>query len=455
MFHITKENESCFTAPRSTEGRRRPWRVEPAAGRRARWAGACASFALCLWPLLAGAQQSVTAQQNALAVEAQPGFFAGAQLVTGFDSNVARQAEGGQVVPTQIDQAGILATFEHSYDRQHVSFSGNVERTVYREFALDDNTSQELHLGLQSDFPGKVTTDLKVSRYVLLANQADYFGVVRDILTENRLDGWMRFPLLAQWRGVLAAGAGRLRNSNPIDVPTNVDAVQLQAGVRYEIGKENYVNILGSSLQARYPDIDLLPASTLPALSPFHERGFDIETKWRFTGSSLVVGNVGHVSRRSEDAQVYWRNFSGPAYDLTYLWTPGSKFRFTFYALRATGEPSDNDYESAVTHTLRVTPAYQVTDRVRLDAQWSWSSVHYVALPAGVIPTPLLQNLGSGAFALERRNDILSSEGASAQWNPERWLQVRLSFVRQVRGSNIIVWQYADRLTELAVQARF
>lgn len=367
--------------------------------------------------------------------------YIGVALSTAYDSNVTRQPSGPGVVGSAVDTAGLLANFDHTYERQRVHASADVERDVDTQMPLYDLTTQLLSAGLQSSFPADVTTDIKLSRSVQLAHQSDFSVIERDVMTQNRVDTWLRFPLAPQWHGVLTAGAGKLRNSYGADIPTDLDSVQFEAGVRYQTGAENYVDFLARSVQATYPDA----GQTVFANTAYHDRGADLRMKWRFSGSSELLGRIGYLQRR--DKVMSARDFSGPSYDLTYLWTPWTKIRVLAYALRAIGEPGDSDYLAAVTHTYRIAPDYQATERIRLGLELEWSRIRYysdllLAQPGQLSPPT-------------SRDDIVSSAGVGVHWNPRRWLQLHLEWLRQERTSTAASWDFVDRLSRLQVQAQF
>ena len=391
----------------------------------------------CLSAADAGAQQ--TQPYAAPSGSGQP--YVGADLMAGYDSNVTRQAGGTPVVGSEFDRASLLAGFDHTYDRERVYALADVGRETYRSESLYDYTTQQWRLGVQANLPRDFSADLALSRSVQLAHQEDFSTIQRDVIAQDGVDSWFRFPLATEWHGVLGASASELRNSNGLDVPTDLNTVQFEAGLRYQTGSENYVDLLGRSEQATYPQGS---AASLYDLTSYHERGADIRIRWRFSGSSQLLGRAGYVERRNEILTI--RNFSGPAYDLTYVWTPGSKIRLEVYGLRATGEPGDNDYLSAVTHTLRLAPSYRPTENIRLESFALWSRIDFVSDLSAI-----QENLAPATS----RSDRLSSYGLAADWTPLRWLELKLSAHFDDRTSTVPIWSYVDRVTMLEVRTKF
>lgn len=391
--------------------------------------------ALCLAGL-AAAQQTLAPQ---VPVEQLP-TSVGTALTSGYDSNVTRQPSGPLAVGSTIDRAELFANFDHVYERQHVYASADAGREVYKQYSLYDFAPQTYRAGLQSSLPGSVSTDITFTRTVQLAHQADFQNIQRDVLTQNRVDAGLHFPLATEWNALITGSAGQLRNSNVQEVPTNLNAAEVDAGVRYQTGALNYVDFLARSQNATFPE----GSSIVYGETSYHEQGVDLRTKWRFSGASELFGHVGYVERKYP-SQTYL-NFAGPAYELSYLWTPLAKSSLTLYALRATGAPGDNFYLSAVTHAYRVTPAYAPTEKLRFEGYAESAHVNYFGD---------LLFIQSGQSPVTTRNDALTFLGLTAVWTPQRWLELRLELHRDQRDSSVQSWDYIDRVAMLTAKARF
>jgi len=105
------------------------------------------------------------------------------------------------------------------------------------------------------------------------------------------------------------------------------------------------------------------------------------------------------------------RDFSGPAFDLTYAWqiTAASKL-------------------SAVTHSVRITPSYQASAKLSFDAYFEWLQRSYFS---NVYTT--VNNLPPGTTRLDNSHNA----GLDMLWNPRRWVQLLLAFAREHRDSTI------------------
>jgi hypothetical protein len=250
----------------------------------------------------------------------------------------------------------------------------------------------------------------------------------------------VRFPFATDWRAVVAFDANTLRNSDAIDRAANLNSTEIDAGIRYQTGAQNYVDLLARTGQSTYPD----GALSIFAGLNYHDRGVDLRTKWRFSGVSTLEGRLGYMEQRYDESS--FLNFAGPAWDLTYTWLPGSKTSLALYTARVTGPAGNNYFSAAVMHTYRLTPTYQLTSNIHLDAHYEWSSVNYFSN---------LQALAEGLPPATVRSDIDTNYGFGASWTPRRWLIIKLIAVRQQRNSVSTIFDYSDRLTSLSVTAKF
>lgn len=367
--------------------------------------------------------------------------YIGVSLASAYDSNVTRAPQGSGNQGSGIETASLLAGFDHTYGRQNVIAAAQLGRVLYRQIPRNDYTSEDIRLGLKSSLPASIDTELQAERTQQLTPQADLTTFRRNVFTQNLVSAAASFPVAAhEWRGLLAADASQVRNSNDVDRPTNLNMVEGTGGLRYQSGSENSVDLVARTLHATYPD----GAQTVFATGAYQDRAADLRTKWRLTGASAIEGRVGYVRRRHD--QLPALDFSGPAYDLTYRWTPGAKTTLTFFALRATGAPGDSNYLAAVTHTYRVTPAYVLSEHIHLDAHYEWSGLHYFG--DAVLQAP-------GQSALIARVDTINNAGVSAAWRARRWLQVKIEAHREQRGSNISLWDYTDRVAVLTLEGKF
>jgi len=391
-------------------------------------------------------------------LQPEPGFYFGPALVTAYDSNVTLAQKGYGVSGAQIDTAALLAGFDRNYEREHVYATADVGRVVYRHDSiyeygpgpqgqlveqaalpgsLYDFTKEDFLLGLKSTLPADVTTDVSLTRTASLADQAYLNTVRRDVITTNGAKARLEFPLTTYWHGVAIATGAKSRNSDALDRPTDLDTTEFDAGVRYQTGASNYVDVLARTVNASYPHATLAEFSD----APYRERGADLRMKWTISGVSDLAGRIGYLQRRYDTLTLL--DFSGPAYDLTYNWHPETKLRLQLYVLRQTGSPGDIQFLDAVTHTYRVTPSYIPTDKTRLEIHYEWTRLDYYG------------DLQSGTAQSSDRRDTLDNFGLAASWTPRKWAGIKLEVRKMQRGTNAPYLDYTDVLSSLSVRLLF
>jgi hypothetical protein len=416
-------------------------------GNRSRWPRTL--FASLGWALALAIPQAAGAQEMPL------GFSWGPGESIEHDSNFLRQSgqiPGAPVVTDTVYSTSLTGNFHEIYSRQQVTASATVGRVLFQNSRQYDYTQQAFQGNLQSDLPLNGSGTLNFTRSAQLVHFADIGNVSRDVITTNDLNGALDLPVAVDWRGVVGGEINQSKNSAVIMRPTDYHAGEVNGGIRFQPVTGNHVDLLLRSVHGVYPNGG--PQSIVNA--DFRERGADLRVDWTFTGASHLQGRAGFVQRRYDNVLYLLtgpgkitaldRDFSGPAYNLTYLWQVTGASRLTAFADRSTGAAGDNSYLSAVTTTYRLTPSYQASAKIEIDAYVEWSRRNYFS------------NVYQIVFGLPpgtTRLDNAHNAGASLHWNPRRWFQATFDVHREHRDSTIGVWSYADNVADLSFQALF
>jgi hypothetical protein len=400
------------------------------------WLTASAAFA-CL-----GNALPCAAQEWLAAPPPPPGFRLGVGLLWQYDTNVQRLASDTGA-DSLIYGASVLAGFDQTYGRQHVYAAADVGRVLYSQFPLYNYTQENLTAGWHMNLPASVDAEVDLAHTVQLARFADLNSTRRDVITGNDARAFVDFPVLVeQWRLVVGGDASRLRHSAGTDQQADSNTAELDAGVRYQTDLGNRVDLLARTVHANYPDAqasslgNCVPGPRSTCVSPYRDRGADLRVQWKFSGASTLSGRVGYVKRRY-DLRTF-SDFAGAAYDMTYLWQPTVRTSLAFLVLRQMGATGDNQYQSAVTHTYRVTPAYALTEKIHAEVQFELDQLDYLAV----------------GNASSRRDRVHSARIGMA-WLPRSWLQIKLSQTVEQRASNLATFDYLDHLSSLSLQATF
>jgi len=383
-----------------------------------------------------------------------PGFTFGPGEIVQHETNFFRSsgAFGVPIESATSYETDLMGAFQQTYGREQVSASATIGRVLYPQLGEYDFTRQDIRAALKSNLPYNVDVSIGIARTAQLAHFADVGGTTKDIITFNAANALVDFPLEVDWRGVLGGNVSQLTNSATAFQTQDLNTAELDGGIRFQPSTGNHVDLLVRSVEGTYPNNS--PASFIPP--GYHDLGAGLRADWTFSGASHLQGSAGFV-RRSNDELLYLntttgqtqlldRNFSGPAYDLTYLWQATAASRLTVYGLRSNGPSGDNVYVPSTTETFRLTPAYQLSAKIEVDAYYQWTKRNYFTDVYDVVNS---QPPGT------TRVDYSRYGGLSMIWNPRRWLKVALDIHREDRDSTIAAYNYGDNVATLSLQSSF
>jgi len=383
------------------------------------------------------------------------GFTFGPGETIEHESNVTRVSGtqlGFPVVGDTSYNTDLMASFNQTYGREQVSATATIGRVVFEHLSQYDFTDEDVRGALKSSLPYSVEASIDVAHTAALAHFADFNSTIRDVIDFNAVNAKVDFPLEVDWRGVLGGIATQLTNSATILQNQDVNTAELDGGIRFQPITGNHVDLLLRSVEGTYPN-----NSPSNLIAPgYHDVGADLRADWTFSGASHLQGRAGFV-RRSDDQMFYFntftgqtelldRNFSGPAYDLTYTWQITAASRLMLYGLRMVGPSGENYLLTATTHTFKFTPAYQASAKIEVDAYYQWTATNYFTA---------VYDAYSSEPPGTTLNNYQHNVGLSVIWTPRRWIKATLDFHRDVRDSNNPIWAYTDNVALLSLQTRF
>jgi hypothetical protein len=398
---------------------------------------------------------------TALAQEVPLGFSIGPGETVTYDSNVLRlpgntPAPGGRSDVSSL--TSLTGTLHENYGREDINLSATVGRVFYKRLTNLDYTEQDLRGALKASLPLSIEANLGASHSATLAHFADLSTTARNIITRNTANADLDLPVYTDFRAVAGAQGSQSRNSNDLFRTQDFNSSEGHGGIRYQPTTGNHVDLLVRSVTGTYTNGS--PASYVG--SGYRNRGADLSADWTFSGASHLHGRAGYLKHTGDDhlfpvldafgfpvsparSVEINRNFAGPAFDLTYSWQLTALTSVRIFGLRESGGAGDNNYQSAVTHTYRVTPTYQPTVKTTLGAYAEWSKRDYF--------TNVL--VGTAQFNGTQRLDRLHSFGVTALWNPRRWVQGSVDVHHEVRDSNVAVGVFDDTVASLQIQGTF
>jgi len=396
---------------------------------------------------VAGAQQTVT--QSLLA---QPlGLSFGAEERVAYDSNVLEGQPGAELgawLYTTLLDAGFL----QNYGRQHIDFNGTVGRVNYAGNGLSqyDYTTDTLHGNWSADWVGNLHSNVVADQTRQMAQFANFGTAARDVVTLTTASGSLDFPLLSQqWHGLVGGDLQRQRYSFATQAVADTNAHEVLGGFFYSTAKENRIELIVREQHVGYP----LGAGSIYQGADYVDRAIDLRGTWTFSPLTSLSGRIGYLRRRVD--QLQFEDFSGPAYELTYLWRPTPKSALSLFGARQVGAVGQNAALYAVARTFRVTPSYTPTEKTRINVSYERNWYNNISTPAfaAAYAAQFPQQLAIPGTDFTYDTARL---GIDANWAPFRWLEARAGWSRTYRtAASTAFYDYAERIAYVGATARF
>ena len=287
-----------------------------------------------------------------------------------WDSNVFR-------LPRATDTQGLLGTSGRS-DRiltHGVGLSADVPVSLQRFQASYQHFWTRYHRFDHLDFDGDIwraawlwaitrefTGDIGYTDVTGLASFATFGGTTKDVINTRQAHATANWLVTPRWLAYGGVNATERKHDDPTRRIHDIEAVSLETRLSYVTPKDNRI---GASI--RYEDGGA-PEARLFAGIPFdngyRQWGIGVVGRWDITAHSRLDGRADYVRREYD--QFSERDYSGPAWGVTYTWTPSPKFSMAS-TVRRDIAPLDDVQTSFVLATgVGVKPRWQVTDKLAL-----------------------------------------------------------------------------------------
>ena len=284
----------------------------------------------------------------------------------------------------------------------------------------------------------RVNGTLKASRTEVPTLFADSIGQQRNVLTTEEY----LFDLDGQISGGWHALAGLSRRKEDYELPQatalpSFTADRGEVGLKYLFPSGNWISGVYRSIKGDYNN-------RLTDLVTFTSSGFDgyeVEGRgrWALTGKSTLLGRLTYLDRT--DDSFPQRNFSGTAGDLRFQWTPTTKLRYIYGAVRDISAYQTNFSSYRKTDTLLFTGNWQVTFKTALSFRLSYSEVDFRG-PVVALSTP-------------ERRDTERLARAGVRWAPTRTVELGADVQYNNRSSNNPFAAYDDTVVTLRGEVTF
>src|SRR5882757_9037959 len=363
---------------------------------------------------------TVLVAADACAAEDTEGFHFGGGVNVANDSNVFRTAptDPAGVASVYLTTVYGLASFDRTYGQQHLFANVNFGRVLYSGgFSAYDYGTQSVDAGYRVGSWERLNLGIEWVRSAAQVNFADTVFKVPDVVTRDTLTADVDQPVIGDWHLVANATGSSERY-----VPIYGNRIDLSLG----------------ETRGRYPN----GATTAFSDAGYRDRLADLSVSWHFSGSSRLDGHAGYMRRRNDT--LTFRDFSGLSSDLAWVWAPTGKLTLTLSGSRVMGAAGDVEFLTAVSKTLRLSPAWQATEKIKLEAAFYRSVRDYFGQE--------LQLAAGGSLPAAAHVDTILGGGVSATWAVERWLTLSADLRSERRDSNLANWAYSDRIGGISVR---
>ena len=269
--------------------------------------------------------------------------------------------------------------------------------------------------------------EIGASESYSLAPFEELLGVVPDRLharEEFAKGSWLVTP---DWKLYAAADDLNQSNSDPAGQYNNVTVDYLEASLSRAAGTGNWFGLDTRYESGHFPVAE--PIGAVLVDNGYTQYGFGVVVDVGADTPSRVVARADQVSRHY--SQVTSRDFDRTTGRLEYTWTPDVKVSVSAIAERDIS-PYEYIHSSIVmVRGLTLRPLWHATEELDLSADLAWLNRDYLSDP--------MVALG----AAPPRDDGVRTVSALLAYRPAKWATVQLSFLHELRSSNVAFGDYA------------
>ena len=329
-------------------------------------------------------------------------------------------------VGVDLDLPVSLQRFQASYSRfwsrynrfDHLDFDGNLWRANWL-------------WAVTREFNG----DIGISETRGLASFATFRGTERDVVRTRQAYANGNWLLTPRWLAYGSVIATERLHELPARRANDIEAVSAEARLSYVTPKENRI---GASLRYEKggaPETRIFQG--IPFDNGYEQVGVGVVGRWDLTAHSRLDGRLDFVKREYD--QFSQRDYSGPAWGLTYTWSPTVKLSIPV-TVRRDIAPLDDVQTSFVLATgISVKPRWELTEKFALVGSADYAVWKYRGDP-----------IIGGDFEHRVRSGLIGFA-----WTPLRRVVITGSLQREVRESDIGGGEYKVTLGTLDARIGF
>jgi exopolysaccharide biosynthesis operon protein EpsL len=298
------------------------------------------------------------------------------------------------------------ATYQHFWTRyhrfDHLDFDGDIWRAAWL-------------WAVTREFNG----DVGYNETTGLASFAAFRGTTRDVITTRNAYATANWQVTPRWIAYGGLNAIERKHDDPARRINDIEAASLEARLSYLTPKENRIGVAVRVEDGSAPETRIFAG--IPFDNGYQQWGVGVVGRWDITAHSRLDGRADYVRREYD--QFSDRDYSGPAWGVTYTWTPTAKFSLPV-TVRRDIAPLDEVQTSFVLATgIGAKPRWQVTEKLALVASADYMRWKYRGDPiigggfehrvragsVGFAWTPFTRVVITGALQRESRTSDLAN----------------------------------------------
>ncbi|HEB87787.1 MAG TPA: hypothetical protein ENI68_12355 [Gammaproteobacteria bacterium] len=161
---------------------------------------------------------------------------------------------------------------------------------------------------------------------------------------------------------------------------------------------------------------------------------------WEGSGKSSLEASLGYTDQKFDELGD--RDFQGSTGRLTYKWKVTGKTKLDFSVWRETSTKSNEITTYILSKGVKIKPTWQATSKISVFGDASLYNENFKG-----------QNEIDAALGGQRRDDDRWQYRIGTRWDPRKYVQLSLSYLKQKRDSSIDARDFKDN--QIEARARF
>jgi exopolysaccharide biosynthesis operon protein EpsL len=353
-----------------------------------------------------------------------------------YDSNVFRVSNEPQ--SDIISNANVGLRIDKPYAQQRFQFDVTETASRYSKFSQLNFDALDYRGAWLWYLSPRVSGTLSASRSEDLVPFEDTLGITRRDLRTNEnyvfnLDAWVS----GGWHLLLGASRAEQKSERAFQATPDFRSVSGETGVRYLTPSGNSITVNQRLIVGEYLHSVLDPTTSVN--DDYRQYEGELQANWILNGYSTVTGRLAWVERNNDIATQ--RNFSGPAGDLGYTWTPTDKLGFEWMVSRRISVYQRVESSYVVDNVLSFTPVWRARDKVILRMRLEVMERDFRG--------------GLAASSVPPRSDTMATAQVGADWMLLRSIALGASLEHRRRSSNESTANYDATIASINASFQF